>query len=260
MKIISKEFSANIRKNVKTRTRRLLQQLSLMALTKASGGKNDALLWSYGQVELSPFLFLKGFLQGIYPLPNMTDGKVIEWYDPEIRGIIPLQNFKLHKDLQRRLKKEKFQESEKKFEVRINTAFEKTIMACAQPRGQKTKTWLTPEYIKTALELHKMGFMHSVETYQNKVLVGGVIGIAINGHFSSLTLFHTVDNASKIAFYYLLVKLRADGFMLHDIGAASEWFRQYGLIALPRNDFHQQLVTAIISPVKFTNHVPVLEF
>lgn len=260
MRIISKELAANIRENVETRTRRSLQQLLQMALTKASGGKNDAFLWSYGQFELSPFLLLKGFLQGIYPLPNMTDGKIIEWYDPEIRGIIPLQDFKMQKDLQRRMKKEKFQEPEKKFEVRINTSFEETILACASPRGQKTKTWLTPEYIKTAMELHKMGFTHSIETYQNNVLVGGVIGIAINGYFKSLTLFHSVDNASKIAFYYLLVKLRDDGFTLHDVGVASEWFRQYGLIAMPRNDFREQLVTAITAPVKFTNQVPVLEF
>jgi len=173
---------------------------------------------------------------------------------------MPLQDLKIQKNLLRRLKKEKFQEPEKKFEVRINTNFEQTILGCAQPRGQKTKTWLTPEYIKTVMELHKMGFTHSIETYQNNVLVGGLIGIAINGYFGGMSLFHKVDNASKIALYYLLVKLRDDGFTLHDVGPATEWFRQYGLITIPRDDFRQQLLTAITSPVQFTNHVPVLEF
>ena len=260
MNISSKKLSTDFLENVETSTRRSLQKLSQMALTKASGGKNDALLWSYSQFELTPFLLLKGFLQGIYPLPNMTNGKNIIWNDPEIRGIIPPQDFKIPNDLKRRLKKEKFQELDKKFEVRINTNFEQTILGCAQPRGQKTKTWLTPEYIKTVIELHKMGFTHSMETYQNNVLVGGLIGLAINGYFLGMSLFHKVDNASKIAFYYLLLKLRDDGFIVHDVGPDTEWFRQYGLLSIPRDDFRQQMVTAITSPVQFTNHVPVFEF
>jgi leucyl/phenylalanyl-tRNA--protein transferase len=259
MGILSKDLSA-VPENINTSTKRSLQQFSHSLLIKASGGKDNALLWSYGQLELSPFLLLKGFLQGIFPLPNMTNGKIIEWYDPEIRGIIPLDNFKIQKDLLRRLKKEKSQEQEKKFEVRINTNFEETILACSKPRGEKAKTWLTPEYIQTALELHKMGFMHSIETYQNNVLVGGVFGIAINGYFGTLSLFHAVDNASKIAFYYLLVKLRDDGFKLQDVGTASPWFNQYGLVSMPRDEFRNRLMNAITVPVKFTNHVPVLEF
>jgi len=260
MEISKNEFNTILSDNVKHYSTRPLQKLSHFALTKISGGKENALLWSYGQFKLSPFLIIQGFLQGMYPIPNMNNAKIIDWYDPELRGTIPVQHFKIQKDLQRRLKKEKFQEPGQKFEVRINTNFKETIIACSKPRGKKTKTWLTADYIKCALELHQMGITHSVETYQNGVLVGGVVGIAINGCFASLSLFHTVDNASKIAFYYLLVKLKEDGFMLHDSGAANSWFSQYGLVNMPKEEFRRNLILAIAAPVTFSNKVPELEF
>lgn len=110
--------------------------------------------------------------------------------------------------------------------------------------------------MKVVLELHNMGVAHSVETYQNGVLVGGVFGISINGYFVTLSLFHTVDNAAKIAFYYLLVKLRDDGFKLHVSGDANTWFSQYGAINVSKNEFREQFMKAITTPLVFSNKVP----
>ena len=260
MAILPKELAAIIPDKMREKTKRSLQKISHLALTKVSGGKDNALLWSYSQFKLSPFLIVQGYCQGIYPLPNMTNGKIIDWFDPEVRGIIPVENFKVRNDLLRILKKEKSQSPEKKFEIKINSNFKETIISCAQPRGAKTKTWLTPDYIKAALELHDMGITHSVEAYQNGVLVGGVLGMAINGHFATLSLFNTVDNAGKVAFYYLLVKLKEDGFKLHVSGAADSWFTQYGSINIQKDEFRKQLIPAITAPVKFTTHIPQLSF
>lgn len=259
MGVLPKKIASFIPENVRQITKRFLQQFFHLALTKVSGGQDNALLWSYGQFELTPQIILKGYLQGIYPLPNMHNGKIIDWYDPEIRGIIPTQNFKLQKDLWRHLKKEKYQEKSKQFDVRVDTSFLETIVACSKPRGKETRTWLTPEFIKAALELHNMGFAHSVETYQNGILVGGVIGVAINGYFTTLSLFHSVDNASKIAFYYLLVKLRDDGFKLHVSGTANSWLSQYGMTSIPRDEFRKSLMSAITTPVTFSSKIPQLE-
>lgn len=260
MGILPKQISSVIPENVKNPTKRLLQQLFYTAFTKVSGGKNKALLWSYAQLELSPFILYQGYLLGTYPMPNMKSGKITEWYDPEIRGIIPIQDFKLRNDLLRNLKKEKLKGIDERFEIRINTNFQGVIVGCSNPRGEKTKTWLTSEFMKVVLELHEMGVAHSIETYQNGELVGGVFGIAINGYFATLSLFHSVDNASKVAFYYLLVKLKEDGFKLHVSGDANSWFTQYGSINISKDEFRKNLVMATIAPVTFSTNVPILEF
>jgi leucyl/phenylalanyl-tRNA--protein transferase len=206
MGILPKQIASIITKTVRKPTKRFLQQLFHAALTKVSGGKDNALSWSYAQFESSTYLILQGYLQGSYPMPDMNGGKTLNWYDPELRGIVPITDFKIRNDLLRYLKKEKVQDSDKRFEIKINSNFHETLLGCSSPRGGKTKTWITPEYIKIALELHEMGVAHSIETYLNGVLVGGVYGISINGYFATLSLFHSVDNAAKVAFYYLLVK------------------------------------------------------
>ena len=260
MGILPKQVSSIIPENVRKTTKGFLQQVFHSALTKVSGSHDNALSWSYSQYELSPYVILQGYLMGAYPMPDMSDGKTINWYDPDIRGIIPIQDFKLRRELLTFLKKDKAQEASKRFEVKVNTNFHETLLACARPRGEKTKTWITPEYIKIALELHKLGLAHSVETYQNGVLVGGTFGVAINGYYASLSLFNSVSYASKVAFYYLLVKLKEDGFTLHVSGDADSWFTQYGAVNMEKKEFRESLIKAIGSPTTFTNKVPELTF
>lgn len=260
MGILPKQVSSIIPNKVKTPTKRFLQQVFHSALTKVSGGQDNALSWSFGQYALSPYIILQGYLQGSYPMPDMDGGHTLNWYDPELRGIIPIADFKIRNDLMRCIKKDRLQEAHKRFEIKINANFHETILACSRPRGQKTKTWITPEYIKVALELHRMGVANSIETYQNGVLVGGVFGIAINRYFATLSLFTTVDNASKVAFSYLLTKLKEDGFKLHVSGDANTWFSQYGAINIEKREFREQLVKAITSPLVFSNKVPELSF
>lgn len=123
---------------------------------------------------------------------------------------------------------------EEKIQIKVNHNFRDTILSCAKPRGKKNNTWITPEYIEAVIELHNMGIAHSIEAYQNGLLVGGAVGLSINGFFATLSLFHTVDNASKIAFCYLLQKLKDDGFKLHHCGDVDSWFTQYGMVAIER--------------------------
>lgn len=260
MGILRKQVLSIIPETVKKPTRRFLQEVFFSALTKVSGGKDNALSWSYAQFELSPYIILQGFLQGTYPMPDMNGSKTTNWHDPELRGIIPIADFKIRKDLLRCLKKDRLQEADKRFKIKINANFHETLLACSRPRGEKTQTWITPEYIKVALELHSMGVAHSVETYLNDELVGGVYGISINSYFATLSFFTSVDNASKIAFYYLLVKLRDDGFKLHVGGDANIWLTQFGAVNIAKNEFREELVKAITSPLVFSNKVPELTF
>jgi len=261
MGVLPKYVAAIIPEDFKYSVKIFLKKTFYFGLAKVSGGRNNALLWSYGQFELSPFIILQGYMQGFYPLPHMKNNEIVEWYDPELRGIIPIHGFKAGNDLLRFLKKEKLKETDQQLEIKINANFKETIVACASPRGNKrTKTWLSADYIKAALELHEMGMAHSVETYQNGVLVGGVIGISINGYFSTLSQFHTVDNAGKVAFYYLLLKLKNDGFKLHLAGAADSWLSQYGMVSVEKDAFKADLLNALTSPVKFSINIPELVF
>ena len=240
-------------------TKALMLTALFAAHSKLTGDALKSVLWSYRTFELTPEnIMLKGYFQGVVPLPNVSHNQRIEWHDPEFRGLIPITGFKAHKDLIRLLKKNLTTTSTERFEVKINHNFKKTIECCAMPRKKTSRTWLSKEYINAAVELHELGIAHSIETYQNGVLVGGVIGYAVNSYFADITLFHTVDNASKVGYYYLLHKLRDEGFTLHDSGFGQNWFHQFGAVDTPRAEFKRQLAKSIIMPTKFTENVPEL--
>lgn len=237
-----------------------LKQFFSAGLTQVLRGKENVLLWSYSQFELSPFLIYQGYVQGKYPLPSTRHKNQVNWYDPQVRGIIPVYNYRFRTDLLRRLKKEQKFLDDEKIQIKVNHNFRETILSCAKPRGIKNNTWISPEYIEAVIELHNMGIAHSVEAYQNGKLVGGVVGLSINGFFATLSLFHTVDNASKIAFCYLLQKLKDDGFKLHHCGDVDSWFSQYGMVPIEQGPYRKELMYAVTTPVVFTSTVPSLIF
>lgn len=251
-------ISDSIRASVPEAAKDFIRNFFSSGLTRVLKGKENVLLWSYSQFELSPFLLYQGYVQGKYPLPSTQPHHSINWYDPEIRGIIPVDNYMVRKDLVRRLRKEQFLPDNEKIQIKLNLNFRDTVLCCAGPRGTKNKTWLTPEYIEAVIELHAIGIAHSVEAYQNGLLVGGVIGLSINGFFVTLSLFHTVDNASKIAFCYLLQKLKDDGFKLHHCGDVGSWFIQYGMVPIERERYRKELMLAVTRPVIFSSNIPSL--
>lgn len=251
-------ISASLRASITAPAKGFLKYFFSSGLTRLLRGRENVLLWSYSQFELSPFLIYQGYAQGKYALPSTRYKNQVNWYDPEVRGIIPVNNYKTRTELLRRLKKEQSLSDKERIQIKINHNFRDTTLACARPRGHKNNTWITPEYIDAVIELHTMGIAHSVEAYQNGVLVGGVIGLSINGFFATLSLFHTVDNASKIAFCYLLQKLKDDGFKLHHCGDVGSWFTQYGMVPIEREPFRKELMLAVTSLVTFTSGVPKL--
>lgn len=258
MAVLRKIVSYVIPGKYKSSTLRLFQKVFHNGLVKVSGGAEEALFWAHAQAELTPYTLIQGFLQGTFPMPKVDENNVFVWFDPDPRGIIPIADFKIRKELLIFLKKNRLQEADKRFEVKMNTNFEETVRNCAKPRGDKTTTWLTPEYMKAMLELHDMGIAHSVETYQNNKLIGGAFGLSLNGYFVSLSVFRTIDNAGKVAICYLLNKLKEDGFKLHISGAADSWLTQFGAINVSKEDFKKELIKAITSPVTFSSQIPEL--
>lgn len=165
------------------------------------------------------------------------DGSIY-WYAPDPRAIIPLDTYKPAKSLRPVLNK-------KIFDVKLNTAFEKVIRACAEPRTESPGTWISEELIVSYIELHKAGFAHSIECYQHDKLVGGLYGVCIGGAFFGESMFSRVPNSSKVAFHYLISTLNHQNFQLLDTQFINDNVRRYGAIEIPKSEYLLLLQKAI---------------
>ncbi|MBX3012893.1 MAG: leucyl/phenylalanyl-tRNA--protein transferase [Caldilineaceae bacterium] len=189
--------------------------------------------------ELTPELLLYTYSQGIFPMGH-DDGEIY-WYDPDPRAIIPLDDrFHVPRSLARRIR-------QGGFEVRVNSAFYAVISACAAPGPDRVNTWITPAIIEIYCELHELGYAHSVETWIDGELVGGLYGVAIGGLFAGESMFSHATDSSKIALVYLVERLRAGGFTLLDTQFMTEHLRRFGTVEIPRTEYHSYLRTALLT-------------
>lgn len=172
----------------------------------------------------------------------LEDGE-IGWFSPDPRGIIPLEpgGFHLPHGLKRALKKNLF-------ELRMNTAFEAVIRACAR----RAETWISEEIIRSYRDLHGLGYAHSVECWQAGELVGGLYGVALGGAFFGESMFHTVTDASKVALVRLVEWMRVRGFSLLDIQWTTPHLKTFGALDVPRAEYLQRLAVALQQKCAFS--------
>jgi leucyl/phenylalanyl-tRNA--protein transferase len=185
--------------------------------------------------RLTPQLLINAYSQGIFP---MAEGDEIYWFDPDPRAIIPLNNFHVSRSLGRAVR-------QNRFEVRLNTAFTAVMRACAAPKPGREGTWISEEFIAVYTHLHHLGFAHSVESWQDGVLVGGLYGVSVCGLFAGESMFSQTRDASKVALVHLVEHLKARNFVLLDTQFITEHLRQFGAIEIPRDDYEQRLAKAI---------------
>jgi leucyl/phenylalanyl-tRNA---protein transferase len=169
----------------------------------------------------------------------MEDGE-IAWFSPDPRGIIPLEAFHVPHGLQRVLKKNRF-------EIRLNTAFEEVIRACSQ----RAETWISEEIIGSYVNLHQLGFAHSLEVWLDRRLVGGLYGVSVHGAFFGESMFHKVADASKVALVELVNRLNQRGFRLLDTQYVSDHLRNFGAIEIARSKYMRLLKQALTLDSKF---------
>ena len=189
-----------------------------------------------------------GYMNGIFPMADADN--TLYWYSPDPRAIIPLDTYRPSHSLRPILNK-------KEFDVRINNNFEQVMRYCALPRSEDDSTWISDEIIHAYTTLHQMGLAHSVETYRDGRLVGGLYGVALGGAFFGESMFHLVSNASKVAFHYLILMLRQQQFVLLDTQFINDNVRRFGAIEIPKSDYIRQLRNALRKKARFTD--PVLE-
>ena len=185
--------------------------------------------------DLSPQRLIVAYANGIFPW--YSEDEPILWWSLDPRLIMRPGEMKVSHSLRHTLKSGKF-------EVKIDTNFREVMLHCAEtPREGQDGTWIQDEMVYAYTHLHELGYAHSFETYQNGQLVGGLYGIAIGKVFFGESMFHTVTDASKVAFYHLHQFLQNNGFKLIDCQQETSHLMSLGAYAIPRNEFLDELKT-----------------
>ncbi len=192
--------------------------------------------------ELQPEVLIAAYCSGYFPMD--VEGE-LGWFSPDPRAIIPLDAFHASHTLRQLYRS-------RRFEVRLNSAFSDVIRGCAdRPNG----TWISPEIIAAYERLHRCGVAHSVETWQDGILAGGLYGVALGGAFFGESMFHRVRDASKIALLALVERLQARGFRLLDTQWMTDHLRRFGAVEIPREQYLRKLRRALAVKTAFVDPV-----
>ena len=191
--------------------------------------------------DLNPDRLLSAYRQGIFPW--YSDDQPILWWSPDPRAVLYPSKLHISKSLRKSLRT-------RGFEVSADRAFALVIAACAESRNRGEGTWITSGMQDAYCALHRMGYAHSVETWHNGELVGGLYGLAIGKAFFGESMFSRVADASKTALVGLATSLAAEGYRFIDCQVVSEHLTSLGAEAAPRDRFASELHEAVGFPDK----------
>lgn len=189
-------------------------------------------------LEITPQVLLKAYTCGIFPMAESADDPQLYWIEPQARGVLPLRGVTVPKRLQRTIR-------QAPYEIRVDSDFDGVIAGCAASKSGRRTTWINGRIRKLYRELHRLGYCHTVEVWDNGVLVGGLYGVALGGAFFGESMFSEVRDASKIALVYLCARLIHGGFVMLDTQFVTDHLRQFGTIEVNRAEFHRQLEIAL---------------
>ncbi|HVF09864.1 MAG TPA: leucyl/phenylalanyl-tRNA--protein transferase [Abditibacteriaceae bacterium] len=199
----------------------------------------DGVLAVGGDLEIETLR--TAYRSGIFPWPMR--GLPLLWFAPPQRAVLVFEEFHVARRLARLLRSTPF-------ELRIDSNFRRVIKACAGPRKGETGTWITPEIRAAYVRLHQAGDAHSVETYLNGELVGGLYGVSFGAYFAGEAMFHRADGASKAALVHLVAHLQERGAQWLDVEVMTPLFESFGAREVPRAEFMRALKKALNQPVR----------
>jgi leucyl/phenylalanyl-tRNA--protein transferase len=191
--------------------------------------------------EITPEVLLRAYACGIFPMAESADDPTLFWVEPEMRGVIPLDGFRISSRLARTVRSDVFT-------VTVDTAFKAVIAGCAAPATGREDTWINKRIRELYSGLHTLGHCHSVEVWQDGDLAGGLYGVNLGRAFFGESMFHRVRDASKVALVHLVARLVAGGFELLDTQYVTEHLKSFGAIEIPRRRYTSLLDKAIKGP------------
>lgn len=184
---------------------------------------------------LQPEMMLALYRKGAFPMAESKESDKVEWYLPQNRAIIPLDNFNIPRSFKKFLK-------ERKFTVHFDRDFPAVIEGCAS----RAETWISPRLTEAYMRLHRLGYIHTVEVYDEEDrIAGGLYGVAIGGAFFGESMFSYQPQASKTALYYLIHRLRARGFTLLDVQIINDHLKMFGAVEIPDQQYKELLVLGV---------------
>lgn len=184
-------------------------------------------------LKLTPELVLNAYRTGFFPMADSLG--IIRWYSPDPRAIFELEQFRPSRSLRKAVQSGRF-------EVRVNTAFDAVIAAC----GERAEgTWISPAISRLYCTLHRMGAAHSVETWMEGELVGGLYGVALGGAFFGESMFHRATDASKVALVALIDRMKQRGFALLDTQFITPHLARLGAVEIARAEYMRRLADAL---------------
>jgi leucyl/phenylalanyl-tRNA--protein transferase len=189
--------------------------------------------------DLEPGTLLAAYRQGLFPMPDDRRGGLL-WWSPVERGVLPLDGLRVSRSLRQAVRR---------MEVRVDTAFDEVIRACGDP-GRDGR-WIDERMLAAYTRLHDLGWAHSVETWVDGELVGGLYGVAVGGLFAGESMFHRVTDASKVALVGLVDLLsdeHRDDRVL-DVQWSTEHLASLGVVTVPRASYLRLLARAVELPL-----------
>ncbi|ODS53049.1 MAG: leucyl/phenylalanyl-tRNA--protein transferase [Agrobacterium sp. SCN 61-19] len=180
--------------------------------------------------SITPELLLRAYSIGMFPMSESADDPELFWVEPDIRGIIPLDDFHVSKSLQKAIRKAPF-------DIRFDAAFDQVVAKCAEAADDRPSTWINQTIRDLYSALHRLGHAHSVEAWEGDELVGGLYGVTLGSAYFGESMFSRRTNASKICLVHLVERLRERGFTLLDTQFTTEHLKTFGAVDIPKAEY-----------------------
>ncbi len=187
---------------------------------------------------LTPSQLLRAYALGVFPMARHRDDPRLHWIDPAERGILPFENFHIPHSLKKTIRRGQLT-------VTCDTAFQEIIEGCAAPASDRPETWINTEIVHLFVELHRLGLAHSVETWKDGELIGGLYGLSLGGAFFGESMFSRAPDASKVALVHLVARMMIGGYSLLDTQFVTRHLSRFGAVEVPRWKYLRLLSDAL---------------
>lgn len=194
--------------------------------------------------EITSDILLRAYSIGLFPMAESAEDQNLFWVDPEARGIFPLDRMIVSKSLAKTIRSDRF-------EIRVDCAFDAVIDACASVSTGREKTWINRRIRRLYHRLFDEGHVHTVETWRDGLLVGGLYGVALGAAFFGESMFHRETDASKVALIHLVGRLKAGAFRLLDTQFVTPHLETLGAVEVSKENYRVMLAEAVAEKANF---------